>query len=242
MAGLLICIMEWTSRPVHGWEATNRSCTCLGCINFLFLRVSPQLTWPRQGRYYAIIQRKKKCQMSYCVKYKNVHEPDLPVYNRVDWLLISNIYAYIFSSTIPWMVHLIHVSRKGNETLILLRSKGPLRVDRCIHKSTWTAVFQPHALLIQTLSPSEIMINIPPHPLTKLFESASLFQKPALDFSAGVWYSHNVFCSQFTCTLSACCICHAAKRQWQPWLRERCFGASRLEELKQKKPKKPPNI
>lgn len=34
--------------------------------------------------------------MSYVVKYKNVHEPDLPVYNRAHWLLISNIYAYIF--------------------------------------------------------------------------------------------------------------------------------------------------
>lgn len=176
MAGPPICIMEWTSRPVHGWEATNRSCTCLSCINFLLSRVSRQLTWPQQSCYYALIQRKiERKKMSYGVKYKNVHEPVLPVYNKVDWLLISNIYASVFSFTVPWMVHLIHVSRKGNETLILLRSKGPLRVDRCIYKSTWTAVFQPRALLIQTLSASEIMISIPPHPLTKLFGSASLF-------------------------------------------------------------------
>lgn len=93
-----------------------------------------------------------------------------------------------FSFTLPWMVHLIHVSRKGSETLILLQSKGPLRVDRCIYKSTWTAVFQPHALLIQTLSPSEIMISIPPHPLAKLFGSASLFWNPHWH-----WYSYNVF-------------------------------------------------
>lgn len=67
-------------------------------------------------------------------------------------------------------------------------------------------------------------------------------KNPALDFSVGVWYSHNVFCSQFTCTLSTCCICHAAKRQWQPWVRGALFWSQQVEGIKKNKTKKTFNL